>query len=199
MLGAKIEATEMLYRIQGRSPGSPLAEKSLLRVADHYYGEGEFDVAADAYAAYIRSYPKSPHLPKVRLRQAFSALAQFRGIRYDATPIIDARQQLADITMAYPQLAEEENLAAIVKRIDEALARKILDVGDYYRRTSKPGAAVYYYRYLIGTYPDYKEARTAQRRLDRMPKSALEQAPPPTQHPVGGNSAATQPARRESR
>jgi outer membrane protein assembly factor BamD (BamD/ComL family) len=128
---AKIEATEMLYRIQGRSPGSPLAEKALLRVADHYYAEGEFDVAADAYAAYVKGYPRSPYLPRVRLRQAFSALAQFRGIKFEATPIIDARQQLLDLSAMYPKIAEEENVAAIIARIDVALARKLLETANF--------------------------------------------------------------------
>ena len=193
IIDAHIEATEMLYRIQQRSPGSPLAEKALLRVADYYYSSGEFDVAADAYAAYIRGYPRSPHLARVRLRQAFSALAQFRGVRYDATPIIDARQQLQDLQAAYPQLAEEENIPAIVQRIDKALARKLLDIVDYYLRTSNPSAAVYYYRYLIGSYPDYREAQTAQKRISDLPKWAQDQPYPPMFNPT------TQPAREESR
>jgi outer membrane assembly lipoprotein YfiO len=192
ILGAEIEATEMLYRIQQRSPGSPLAEKALLRVADYYYSNGDFDMASDAYAAYIRGYPRSPHIARVRLRQAFSALAQFRGTKYDATPIIDARQQLQDLSAAYPQLAEEENIPAIVVRIDKALARKLLEVGDFYRRTSKPSAAVYYYRYLMGAYPDFREAQIAQRRMSQLPQWAQDQPYPPnfrpTTQPVAGGT-----------
>jgi len=184
ILDAKIEATEMLYRIQQRSPGSPLAEKSLLRVADYYYSNGDFDMAADAYAAYVKSYPRSPHIARVRLRQAFSSLAQFRGTKYDATPIIDARQQLQDLQAAYPQLAEEENIPALIQRIDKALARKLLEIGDFYRRTHKPSAAVYYYRYLMGTYPDFREAQTAARRITGLPKWAQDQPAPPTLHPT---------------
>ncbi len=60
ILERKEEATEMLYRIQQRAPGSPLAEKALLRVADHYYSTGEYEIAADAYASYVRGYPRSP-------------------------------------------------------------------------------------------------------------------------------------------
>jgi outer membrane assembly lipoprotein YfiO len=188
ILGAEVEATEMLYRVQQRSPGSPLAEKALLRVADYYYSNGDFDMAADAYAAYIRGYPRSPHIARVRLRQAFSSLAQFRGTKFDATPIIDARQQLQDLAAAYPQIAEEENIPAIVVRIDKALARKLLETGDFYRRTSKPSAAVYYYRYLIGSYPDSREAQTAQRRISQMPQRAQDQPYPPMFRPT------TQPA-----
>jgi outer membrane protein assembly factor BamD (BamD/ComL family) len=118
----------------------------------------------------------------VRLRQAFSALAQFRGTKYDATPIIDARQQLMDLQSAYPQLAEEENIPALIQRIDKALARKLLEIGDYYRRVHKPSAAVYYYRYLMGTYPDFREAQTASKRISGMPRWAQDQPLPPTMH-----------------
>ena len=39
---AEEQAIEMLYRIQQRSPGSPLAEKALLRTADYYYSEADY-------------------------------------------------------------------------------------------------------------------------------------------------------------
>jgi outer membrane assembly lipoprotein YfiO len=174
ILSADTEAIEMLYRIQQRAPGSPIAEQALLRTADYYYASSQFDVAADAYAAYIRSYPRSPYQARVRLRQAFSALAQFRGVRFDATPVIDARQQLSDLATAFPRVAEEENISAILRRIDTSLARKIYATADFYRRTNKPRAAVYYYRYLQRTFPESPEAASAGRALERMPQWALE-------------------------
>ena len=39
MFTAQEEAVEMLYRIQSRSPGSPLAEKAMLRTADFYFDD----------------------------------------------------------------------------------------------------------------------------------------------------------------
>lgn len=192
MLSAESEATEMLYRIQQRAPGSPLAERALLRVADHYYATGDFDLAADAYAAYVRNYPRSPNLPRVRLRQAFSSLAQFRGIKFDATPVIDARQQLVNLANDYPRLAEEENVAALLRRIDEALARKLLETADFYRRTDKPRGAVYHYRYLVERFPDSPEAEEARQRLARMPAWAVEQVvvPSTTTGPATGPASA---------
>ena len=83
----------MLYRIQERSPGSPLAERALLRTADYYYNTGQFELASDAYAAYVRSYPRSPNVPRVRLRRAFASYAQFRGTKFDATSLLDARRR----------------------------------------------------------------------------------------------------------
>jgi outer membrane assembly lipoprotein YfiO len=178
------EATEMLYRIQQRAPGSPLAEKALLRVSDYYYSNGDYDIAADAYAAYVRGYPRSPLVPRARLKQAFATLAQFRGIEFDATPVIDARRQLLDLAVSYPKIAEEENVQALVARIDEALAKKLLSRARYYRRTHKPTASVYYLRYLIGLYPNSPEAQIARKELPSLPKAAQENPQPPGSAPL---------------
>lgn len=179
MFGAEDEAVEMLYRLQQRSPGSPLAEKAMLRTGDYYYKTSDFDLAADVYAAFVKTYGRSPEVPRVRLRQAFSYYAQFRGLKFDATPIIDAREQLAGILVMYPKLAEEENLAPVIERIDETFARKIFQTGDFYRRTDEPKAAVYTWRYLIQVYPKSKEAVSAKRELAKMPNSVLKDAMPP--------------------
>jgi outer membrane assembly lipoprotein YfiO len=190
MFHAYDEAIEMLYRIQQRSPGSPLAERALLRTGDYYYKTSQFDLAADVYAVFVRSYPRSPEVPRVRLRQAFSYYAQFRGLKFDATPIIDAREQLMNIIAEYPKLAEEENLKPVVARIDQTFARKILLTGQFYKRTHAPGAAAYTWRYLIQAYPNTPEADEAKRELAHLPRKALRTEPPP---PGNGYAPATQP------
>ena len=173
LLGAEEEAIDMLFRIQERVPGSPLAERALLRTADFYYHRGQYDLAADAYAAYARGYPRSPVVPRVKLRQAFASLAQFRGRYYDATPLIDARAQLEGIQTAYPDLAEAEGIASVMRRIDSTLADKLYWTANYYRRTHQPRAAAYHYRFLISRFPTSPEADRARARLDQLPKWAL--------------------------
>ena len=189
IVGAEDEAIEMLYRIQERSPGSPIAERALRRTADYYFDTSQFDLAADAYGAFIRSYPRSPQVPQVRLRQAFSSLAQFRGPLFDATPLIDARAQFKSIQARYPDLAAEANVPQWIERIDADLARKVYLTAEFYGRTNKRGGAVYLYRYVIQTYPNSREAEMARRALATMPAWALRQAPPPPSNP----EAAAQP------
>jgi outer membrane assembly lipoprotein YfiO len=179
LFSAEDEGIEMFYRIQQRSPGSPLAEKALLRTGDYYYSTSDFDLATDVYAAFVKSFPRSPEVPRVQLRQAFSYYAQFRGLRFDATPIVDAREKLAGILVEYPKLAEEENITPVIERIDETFARKLYQTADFYRRTDEPKAAVYLWRYLIQTYPKSPEADRARRQITRMPRPALADPAPP--------------------
>ncbi|HSU69745.1 MAG TPA: outer membrane protein assembly factor BamD [Tepidisphaeraceae bacterium] len=196
IVGYEEEAIEMLYRIQQRSPGSPLAERALLRTADWYYSNADYDLAHDAYGTYVKNYPRSPMVPQVKLRQAFSSLAQFRGVRFDPTPMLDARAELSDIMIAYPDLAKEENVAAVIHAIDETAAQKLFVRADFYQRTHEPRAAVYTYRYLLATYPNAPQAPKAKEALARQPQWALDQpepppgkefAPPTSGGPVGGS------------
>jgi outer membrane assembly lipoprotein YfiO len=179
MFTAYDEAIEMLYRIQQRSPGSQLAEKCLLRTANWYYADRQYDFAADTYAAYLRTYPRSPLTPQIKLRYAFSQYAQFRGPKFDATPVIDAREQLREVIGNYPQLAREENLADLVDQLDRNLARKLYDTADFYRRTNEPRGAVYTYRYLARAYPQTPEAQKAKVAMSKLPSWAIASAPEP--------------------
>ena len=180
---AEDEAIDMLFRIQERSPGSPLAEKALKRTADYYFNTSQFDLAADAYAAFIRSYPRSPDIAQVRLRQAFASLAQFRGPKFDTTPLIDARAQFKDVQNRYPDLAAEANVPQWIDRIDADLARAAYLTADFYRRTNRWGGAAFMYRYVMQTYPDSREAELARRQLARLPKWAVNQPAPPPSNP----------------
>jgi outer membrane protein assembly factor BamD (BamD/ComL family) len=191
ILPAEDEAVEMLYRVQERSPGSNLAEKALLKTADYYYNSSQFDFAEDAYAAFVREYPRSPDVQRARLRQAFSSLAQFTGLRFDATPIIDARAQLLDIEHQYPKLADDENVQAVIDQIDSAFAAKLYVTADFFIRTGEPQAAAYYFRFLIDTYGSSPEAGRAARELAKLPAWAKGPPAPPR---AEGYPPATQPS-----
>jgi outer membrane assembly lipoprotein YfiO len=177
------EAIEMLFRVQQRSPGSPIAEKALKRTADYYFNTSQFDLAADAYDAFVRAYPRSPEVPQMKLRQAFSNLAQFRGPRFDATPLLNSRSEFKAIEVQYPDLAAESNVPQWIEHIDSDLARKAYITADFYRRTGRPGGATFLYRYVVQTYPNSPEAKMSSRELGKMPAWALRQPAPPASNP----------------
>lgn len=159
------EGVEMMFRIQTRSPGSPLAEQALRRTADFYFADGQFDLAADAYAAHVKSYPRDPNLPEVLVKQAFANYAQFTGTRFDPTPLVNARAQMQDLINKYPDVAKRENMPSFVEAIDKTLARKLLVTADFYRRTDKPAAQKVVLRVLTQSYPQSDEAQQAKKML----------------------------------
>lgn len=176
IVGREEEAIDMLFRIQSRAPGSPIAERSLMRTADYYFDTSQFDFSTDAYGAYVRAYPRSPEIARARLRQAFSSYAQYRGRKFDATALLDARAQFEDIKVRYPDLAAESNVQEFLERINEQLAKKMLATADFYRRTGKPVSAAYTLDELIVRFPNTAEAEAAKRELAALPPGAVERA-----------------------
>lgn len=162
VLDGSTEAIEMLFRIQTRSPGSPVADRALRRTADYYFSHGDFDFASDAYGAYAKTYPRSPDMPEVLLRQALSNYAQFNGVRFDPTPLNNARSQMVELIDKYPEKAKQENIPAFVESIDRMLAHKLYDTADYYRRTGKPMAQQQLLQTLVKVYPNSDEAKDAR-------------------------------------
>lgn len=159
------EGVEMMFRIQTRSPGSPLAERALRRTADFYFADGQFDLAADAYAAHIKSYPRDPKLTEILVKQSFANYAQFTGVRFDPTPLVNARAQMQDLINKYPDVARQENMPSFVDAIDKTLARKLLVTADFYKRTSRPEAQKLVLRVLTQQYPQSDEAQQAKKQL----------------------------------
>lgn len=183
ILGRQDAAIEMLFRIQQRAPGSPVAEKSLLRTADYYWAAGDFDLAADAYHAYAQAHPRSPLVPQVRLREAYANLAQFNGPKFDATSVVNAKSLLNQVKAEYPDLARQENLDAKIELADRQMARKLYLNADFYMRTHKPaGAAVLCHR-LLDLYPQVPEADDARKLLAQIEPAAESNAAPVQQAP----------------
>jgi hypothetical protein len=190
VLHAYDEAIEMLYRIQQRAPGSVIAEKALLRTADYFYADQQYDLASAVYQFYAQHYARSPVIASVKLREAFSNLAQFRGARFDPTPVIDARTILLDLSAQYPQVAREEHIDDLLRRIDAVFARKLFITADFYSRTHEPRSAAYVYQYLAQSFPGSPEADEAQRRLRTLPAPEIR----PNAKPAGITSGAVSSA-----
>lgn len=164
------EALEMLFRIQNRSPGSPISENAMLRSADHYWAKGDWDYAADAYGAYARTYPRSPRAKQAQLREAYSNLAQVRGPNFDPTPILNARATLRQLQSTDPELYKSEALDEKIVLADRFLARRVFLSGDYYKKIGKPDAAAHLYKRVVEMYPTTPEADDARAALQKLGK-----------------------------
>ena len=85
---------------------------------------------------------------------AQSALARFPGVSYDDSALLEARERFLSFRERYPEFAEQENISAFVRRIDETLAQKHLMVGKWYGRHQHSESAGIYYREVVSRWPD---------------------------------------------
>lgn len=149
-IDAKDDALDMLQRIAAAAPGTDIAERALLRAADHYFFDAKlYNDAIGLYEQFIRENPNSPRRAYAMLQVPKAYLLMFRGVEWDITPLLDAKKRFEIFAAAYPRAAEQENIATILEEIRHIRAHKLYNTGWFYERTKHPRAAAFYYRKLL--------------------------------------------------
>lgn len=198
---------ELLVRVQERLPGSRLAEKACIELADFYYRERELKLAAEAYEIFIKNYPSSPWRSKAMQRQIEANIARFKGPRFDASPLVEARTLIQEFSERDPVAARRTGLSdAMVARLDESIAAQMFESGRWYFRRGDDSSAAYTLRRMIARYPATvaaeraRELAAAQHWDISVPLSQAAHAPPaaepaPATNPPPAPEPAKEPAR----
>ena len=181
IVDASEDAQELLIRIQERLPGSRLAEDAGMTLADFYFERAKMRLAVDAYDLFIQNYPRSNRIQKARERLIQSYMASYRGPRHDASGLRDARRRLQTMQRLRPATAQRLGAEALIVRIDESEARKLLVTAKWYLSINDPISAEIYIRQVVERHPStvatLDALRLAPEILSRMPASIAAQAP----------------------
>ncbi len=168
ILPADDDAEELLIRIQERSPGTKIAERAGIELADYYYRDGRMNLASIAYDLFLQNYPQSQWREHATKRQIDASLATFKGPRFDATGLINAKQKLLDYRDQFPAASERIKTQALLTRIDESLAERTLFDAKWYDKRNNLVSARYMYMRVIKDHPGSSAARKALARLQEI-------------------------------
>ena len=175
------EAQELLIRIQERLPGSELAERAGMELADFYFRKRDLQMAADAYDLFVRNYPKSRQVEKAKLRHIYSLCASYKGPLYDARGLFEASERLRDLQVTDPITAQRVGADALLVRIYESEAMKLLVEAEWYAYVDDPISAERAIRRIMRKYPKSIAALNALRAMPtlyaRLPRSVTSTCP----------------------
>jgi outer membrane protein assembly factor BamD (BamD/ComL family) len=183
------EGLDILEKVVQRTPGAALAEDAIKAKADYYYRNGEFALAETEYARLAQEFPRGRYPRLALLMSAQSALARFPGLSYDDSALWEARERFLSFRDRYPEYAEQENVSAFVRRIDETLAQKHLMIGKWYAKQKHAEPALIYYRAVVSRWPDSAAAVDARKRLSVL-EAARPAGPMPMELPVPATQTA---------
>lgn len=175
------EAEEILIRIQERMPGSQLAEQAGLSLADLYFRQRRMHLAAEAYSIFIEKYPRSPHRELATRRLIYANIAAFKGPKFDIVGLLEAKAELQHLQVRRPVEAEQIGASALITRIEESEAVKLLDTAKWYERVGDPVAAEVTLRALVRRFPrttaTAKGLAWAPSLVAQLPRLVRERAP----------------------
>ncbi len=176
---------ELLIRVQERMPGSDLAERAGIELADYYFRIRDLKQAADAYEIFLTSFPKSRYADKARERRIYANIARFKGPQYDATGLAEARVLIKNFEETDPVSAQHAGMSdALVAKIDESQAAQILEKARWYIKRGDLVSTRAVLRRVIAKHPQTVSAKTALQMLadrgwDPAPAKPADAAPTP--------------------
>lgn len=156
------EAEEIIVRIGLRLPGSRLAERALLELADYYARIRDLHMAAETYDVFIRLFPRSEQRSAAMERRIYATIAQFKGPDYDGSVLRDAAIQLEAFQREFPARAQQIGLSdALIARLDESAAASKLSIARWYLRRNDAVSARQVLTRLVRTHSRTASAQDA--------------------------------------
>lgn len=134
--------------------GTDYAEQAQFLLAESYYNDGQYILAASEYERYISYYPQNEQREEVEYKRALCYYQQSPRYRLDQTPTGRAIELFQLFNTKYP---DSEYVIESAEKIDELrnkLARKNYEAGEFYLRTDRFLAATIYYDQTIDQYPE---------------------------------------------
>jgi len=164
---------EIYIRTGERIPGSDLAERALISLADYYYSKREMSLARDSYEVYLLNFPEGPHAEHAEARRVFTDIARFKGPRYDAASLYDAQIRVRNFIRRHPETSKDVGIdGAMLTRIDESIAAQLLDSAEWYVTREDWPSALHTLRRLVLAHPDSLSAARAREMLEERNEDA---------------------------
>lgn len=141
-------------------PNDPVGRRSLLRIADTFYEQGDQVNLVEAqykYRDFINRYPTSEHADYAMLRIAMCAFRQMERPDRDQTKTREAVDKFNDMLKTYPNSALRGEAEAKRQEALDRLAKHEHQVARFYMKRGSWNAAVQRLNFLIDTYPNFTD------------------------------------------
>ena len=141
-------------------PNDPLGRRSLLRVADTYYQQGDPINLVEAqykYRDFINRFPGSENADYAMLQIAMVSWKQMERPDRDQQKTKEAVEKFNDMIKAFPRSPLRPEAEKRLQQSLDRLARHEHIVARFYIKRGSHLAAVQRLNFLIDTYPNYPE------------------------------------------
>ena len=141
-------------------PNEPLGRRSLLRIADTYYEQGDAVNLVEAqykYRDFINRYPTSEQADYAMLRIAMCSFKQMEKPDRDQQKTREALEKFDDMLKTYPRSPLRAEAEARRQETLDRLARHEHLVARFYIKRGSHTSALQRLNYLVDTYPNYND------------------------------------------
>ena len=167
---AKEDALHIYEEIIAILPYHDLAARAMFSKAQVEKDFEEYSTTIETLQQMIRRFPKHYMTPEAFLQIAKVYLKQCSPQRQDSDLLALADINIRKFIEAFPNEKRIDEARKMYQQMQEIYARGLYEVGRFFARTRKPGAAEIYYSKIIAQYPQTNAAKLSQKQLLQIKK-----------------------------
>jgi tetratricopeptide (TPR) repeat protein len=193
ILGGSSLGAEILEKVLDVAPFSRFGPEALYRLGNYCLDERKFEEAVVHFETLVRRFPDDDFRIKAEFQAARSYFLRFSDLSHDLAPLEESLNRFRAFIEIHSENPSEIAKAligdsgdegpgkeksrptgawAFVVQIQDLLALKNLETGDWYRARGYDKAARAYYRYTLEEFPNTAASAKAGRRLEDLPEPA---------------------------
>lgn len=166
-------AIAALDHVRARDATGPLADDAVLRIAEYYHDNKDYESAGEHYDQLVAENPKSPFVHKARLASIDSKMKAYLGPEYDGTGLEKANEAIKQTLITFPdrQAGTTDELMHTQDLIRDQRAERAFVHAKYYKEAGAIDSAEFYYAMIVKRWPESTWATKAKVQLASLAKA----------------------------
>lgn len=152
--GAYGEAARAFETVISIARGTNYAQDAQYYLAESYFKNKEYLLAASEYQRYMNYYPRDERREEVQYKEALCYYKLSPRYKLDQTETLKALELFQLFILRYPTSEYSTEAGKRVNELRNKLAHKMFDAGLFYLRIREYNAAQIYFGLVVNEYPD---------------------------------------------
>lgn len=178
------EGARIMEKIADRSGDAPIAQKALKSIALSYERRKNFEQAYQQWSVISSRWPAGEIAKEALLGMARCKHAAYKGPRFDNSNLISAKGYYEKFKLIYSEDAKELDIDKRLELIEEQVAYKKFQIGQYYKRTgigqldpNQLNPAYIYYDAVLRDWPESTAAKMTKEAMqgERNPEEKVKE------------------------
>lgn len=155
------DATDAFEVVVNLARGTSYAKDAQYYLAESYFKNDQYLIAASEYRRYYANYPRDERRPEMQYKEALAHFKMSPRFKLDQSDSKKALELFQLFVLRYPNSDYAVEAGKKIDVLRNKLAEKKLNAADFYLTNSQYEAAAIYYGMVVNKYPESKFAEQA--------------------------------------
>jgi len=152
--GKYFQSAELYKAFVERYPGNDRSDYAQFRLAESYFHDGQYELAAVEYRVVMSQYGYSEYVDDALFQLAVCSWRRAPSVARDQQLAKDALSKFEQFIQTFPRNKKVADAREYIRKIHARLARKAMAAVHWYYRRHKDRAVRIYCDKIIADYPD---------------------------------------------